>query len=526
MRLLVCTIFLFWIWVVSPLLAGLNETLPTYHWAYEYIDQLRLRGYFEDLFVLNKPYTRGEIARCLLKIKKGKINPQDVFLLERLYQEFTEEMAALTTKHRPNSFGFGTVLMPTLKKDTQTEMKSSGTYRAGAGFSIGDRLTVRTTVNFDDDLVRDPTYWGKKKWGKAGYSEQGYARIKLGRFRIRFGRDFMKWGSGRSGNLLISDYARPMDFFSMNARFEFLKLSYFIADLDRMWLPDSLAVKYKSDDARRYLAVHRLDLKLWRGRVNLGLSEAVLFGGPQRGLEFAYISPFITYYGVVENDRTGYANGGNGNLFASLDFDLFPGRNYELFGEILIDDLQVERTGPGDLEPPEWGLLLGCQIADPFQWKDITLRMEYVRITNRTYNTTARWEKFLNYNRPIGYFLGNDFDRWELNINRWFSKDLQIGLGFERIRRGEGRIEREFDMPWMNYTVEEGYSEPFPTGIVEKTNSGKIEILYQPSANWRAFLLAKYSDIKNTNNTQGVNDSGWFLKVGVWFEWEWTRSME
>jgi len=103
---------------------------------------------------------------------------------------------------------------------------------------------------------------------------------------------------------------------------------------------------------------------------------------------------------------------------------------------------------------------------------------------------------------------------------------LQIGLGFESIRKGEGRIEKEFDKPWMNYTVEEGYSEPFPTGIVEKTNTGKVEILYQPSANWRAFFLAKYSDIKNANNLSGITESGWFLRAGVWLEWDWIARME
>jgi len=528
MRPFVCISLLFLGWIVTPLYADLNETLPTYHWAYEYIDQLRVRGYFEDLFVLNTPYTRGEIARCLMKIKAGKTRPhqRDLFLINRLYQEFKEEMDALSIKKESNSFTFNTVLMPGIKKDLGAETKPSGSYRAGVGFSIGDRLTIRTTVNFDDELVRDPTYWGKKKWGKAGYSEQGYARLSLGRFRLRFGRDFIKWGSGKSGNLLFSDYARPMDFLSMSAGFEFLKLSYFIAELDRMQLPDSLVVRYKSHYARRYLAAHRLDLKLWRGRVNLGLSEAVLFGGPQRGLEFAYASPFITYFGVVENDRVGYLGGGSGNLFASLDFALFPVKNCELFGEILIDDLQVEKTGPGDLEPPEWGLLLGFQIADPLGWRNTNLWAEYVRITNRTYNTPSPWEKFLNCNRPIGYFLGNDFDRWEFNINHWLTEDLQVNLGLERIRRGEGRIEKEFDTPWLNYTVEEGYSEPFPTGVVERRTAGKIEILYQPSANWRAYLFAKYSDVRNVNNSLGVTDSGWFLKAGLWFEWEWVWGVQ
>ena len=26
--------------------AGVNETLPTYHWVYEHVEELRLRGFF------------------------------------------------------------------------------------------------------------------------------------------------------------------------------------------------------------------------------------------------------------------------------------------------------------------------------------------------------------------------------------------------------------------------------------------------------------------------------------------------
>jgi len=78
-------------------------------------------------------------------------------------------------------------------------------------------------------------------------------------------------------------------------------------------------------------------------------------------------------------------------------------------------------AGPGDLEPPEWGFLFGGQVADPFQWEGTNIWIEYIRITNRTYNADNSWEKFLNYNRSIGYFLGNDFDRWDVNIIHWFT---------------------------------------------------------------------------------------------------------
>ena len=47
--------------------ASIHETLPTWHWAYEYIDALRLRGGFEALYTMNRPYTRGNVAKSLIQ---------------------------------------------------------------------------------------------------------------------------------------------------------------------------------------------------------------------------------------------------------------------------------------------------------------------------------------------------------------------------------------------------------------------------------------------------------------------------
>lgn len=326
-------------------------------------------------------------------------------------------------------------------------------------------------------------------------------------------------GAGKNGVLLISDNSRPMDHFSFSFEYKFFKFSFFTSVLDPFEMADSLAIASRSNLAKRYLTAHRLDLKLFN-RLYFGITESVLYGGPERDFEMAFLNPFIFYHGVQLNDET------TGNTVGSVEFALYPWENWAFWGELLIDDIQLEKTGPGDLEPNEIGMTLGIQIADPLNLNGTNLWLEYTRITNRTYNTPNPWEKFLHRRKPIGYFLGNDFDQWEFNISRWFTKDLQISLGYERVRKGEGRIEKEWDAPWFNYTLEQGYSEPFPTGIVERTNSGKFEILYQPSADWRFYLFGRYSNIRNFNNSEGENDSQWIIKAGAWVEGEWVRNVQ
>jgi len=48
-------------------------------------------------------------------------------------------------------------------------------------------------------------------------------------------------------------------------------------------------------------------------------------------------------------------------------------------------------------------------------------------------------------------------------------------------RRGEGEPAVPWDQSWLAFTVEESYSEPFPTGILEREVSIGLEFLYEPS---------------------------------------------
>ena len=94
------------IYVVYILLIGFsvawaspNETLPTYHWAYEYIQALQDRGYCIDLLRLNLPYTRGDVARSLVSLNTILENrpSEDAVhrMMRRLMEEFEFEIGTL-----------------------------------------------------------------------------------------------------------------------------------------------------------------------------------------------------------------------------------------------------------------------------------------------------------------------------------------------------------------------------------------------------------------------------------------------
>jgi len=75
-------------------------------------------------------------------------------------------------------------------------------------------------------------------------------------------------------------------------------------------------------------------------------------------------------------------------------------------------------------------------------------------------------------------------------------------------------MDQPWDQPWMNYTVEQGYSEPFPTSVVEKTADISLEIRWLPSYNYYGFFKVNYQSIQNFDHTN-QNRQNLILTLGL-----------
>ncbi|MBN2090074.1 hypothetical protein JW964_10680 [candidate division KSB1 bacterium] len=491
-----------------------QQSLPVYHWAYQTIDELTIRGYFQNLFLLNKPYTRAQIANELNKIihqikNKEKIPDQtDQWRLTRLLQEFKNDLPESTKVNLEFELTGWQDLG--VKSDEQL---AKGVWWGKGVFSPTSNSALVTSIHLNQYLMDDPLYLGKEWRGFQVFTEQAYSRIQLGKWHLMIGRDFQKWGSGKDASLLISSASQPMDQISAQftqGRFNFNSL---FATLDLMPVPNAKKLGYATGQkANRYLVAHRLNIKFGT-RLQVGISEAAIFSGPDAPVELRFFNPFLPLYGEVVNSA-----GSSANMLGSIDWRYFPFKNFEFYGEFLIDDIQVEKTGPGDLEPNEIGTILGLSWAAPFSMNALTVGLEYTAITNRTYNTVASWEKFIHRNKPIGHFLGNDFDRLRLTTNCWLTRSVQININYERQRTGEGGINKPFDSPWENYTVEQGYSEPFPTGVVETSQLFDFIINYRPHPGWFIGMEAGYESIQNFQNLKGEAKDNYKILLKFWVD--------
>lgn len=521
-----CFIIIFLLLLVQLAITG--ETIPPYHWSWNYLDYLKSAGYLPELDMTNRPWTREEVAHALLEMDESALTDKpEIRRIQRILEtefkyeidhlqeepeivrKFTENLLDNYPSPELNTGVFGQALYG--NENTDFEEKSDfrlhprGLLRFGTGSEL--------YANFRIFKEAPPEYIGKEFRNLYAYLEQGYFSYRLPWIRIKLGRDFLQTGAGRTGQLLISDNSRPFDMYHLRIGTNTISFSFFGIQLNKRSISDSLQRTY-APNSNRFLNGHRVSFN-WRNKYFFNLSEVVVYGGPNAGWELAFINPLGIYYEVTSNGPSL-----NANFLYSLDWDLYLPYSTELYGEVLIDDIQVDKKTPGDLEPNEIGLLAGINWADPLKITGSLLNVEYVQVRNRTYNAPVNdWEKYLHRNQVIGYYLGNDFKLFRTGIEKWWRADLQSKIIFRNIRKGEGSVAGEFNTDYLNYTVKEGYDEPFPWGVVETQNQLGIQIFYRPHRLVNFTMEFAYNEFKNYQNVEGQSKSEVSFRMGLWLQW-------
>ena len=285
--------------------------------------------------------------------------------------------------------------------------------------------------------------------GIYGYTHLAYIEYSSKYIDIIYGRSFVEIGNGKFGNLLVSNYSRPFDQTQIKFKYRSFDLRSNVIQLESI------------GSSKRYLSIHTIGYSI--NNISVLAGEAVLLSGENRSFELQYFNPFMVWLPEQVNQSTG---SGNALLFGSIKYNYSP--SLSIWGELLIDDYQINNESKGDLEPNEIGFLGGVEKTGwPLPSSDLWL--EYTRITNRTYQTPDPSETYTHRGFSIGHYLGNDFDMIQLYYSQKnMSGKLKPYMSLAYLRDGANGLDTSWDEPWMDSTVtmDTGYSEPFPTGPI------------------------------------------------------------
>lgn len=338
------------------------------------------------------------------------------------------------------------------------DLRSHGyeTFQAGIVGQPLRTLFVYGHFVLDEEKAEDDNYTGKKWRGFAGDVEEAFIHFQNGSFGVTAGRFGSFWGL-RNSLVLTAD--RRLDGFGYSFRWGKLVISYRLARLDGLSPERDNVAAYEN----RFLAGHRFDFHFSR-RLQVGLFETVVFGGPGRTIDLFYLNPLIFFHGAQLNEHA------NDNTMVGCDFTFHLRPGCRLYGQLLVDDIQLDDKEQSDQEPDEWAVLVGGQTAAFLLPVDI--RLEYTRVSNWMFNQILPRNRYLFHDDPFGGVRGNDYDLSRLVVSRWWGKDFRMDGEVSYYRQGEGRVTARWSEPWLD--TEGAYTEKFPTGTVEKTFRGAL----------------------------------------------------
>ncbi len=509
-----------------------NYSIPVDSWTYSAIRDLQTGGYLLDLSPGFKPYRRLEVAQALQDLREkadtSKMTQTDKWLLEKLDREFSYEIRLLAAeKANPDTSLTGARFSEedflnlargyygTFKFSDNVEFRP--TLRTGFGFDFGNHFSMYTDATIDQTLKDDTLYTGSSKFGLDALHQQAYVQYSDRYLDITFGRDYLSWGYGDNGSPLVSTTAGAFDMISLLVKTHLVKFNWFVAQLNPMpeFTPDTNSympfqtIGVPDPMCNRYFTGSRFEFNFGE-KVFLGLYQAAVFGGPYASINFENINPMRLNYETAANNHMEISNN-----FLGADVSVFWPRGLNIYGQLMIDDWQVDHKTKGDLKPNLYAIQSGVRTTDvlrSFRISGTDVALQYTMAGNRVYDeyNWSSYQKLLLRNYPIADPYGDDFWNLDLSLSQWLSYEWKVTLELMHLEHGSSDIYSFYTMPWLTdpgVTVETGYHEPFPFGVIRETNLLRLDALYQPATYYYGSATLIYTHDRNAGYVSGLNRS-------------------
>lgn len=343
----------------------------------------------------------------------------------------------------------------------------------------------------DNRLNHDPEFPGRKDRKIAGRMEDGYASGQWKYGELFLGRMGRNWGPYTDVGLQLGNYAYTYDQLAGRIGTERFHLSSVLAKLDTyLDMPGSPSER----DFQRYFTIHRLAARLGgHGRFETAISEASVYGGPGRGIEFNLSNPFNIGLLSYRNE------GAEANFNLGWEAAWHSVRHGIYSAHLMVDDYQIDRgCSPICRKPSSTGLTLTAE-GVPVGLSllgDARGFASYTRISNLTYNNLTPYEHYTVYGVSLGRGF-SDYDEARIGLDLAVIPTAPLRLYAAHRRQGEG----DYRLPHPDPSTYNAVPE-FLSGVVMTVN--RIGLSGATTAPFMGSDVQVSGDI-GVNRTQNAN---------------------
>ena len=374
----------------SPLTAQeASPYLPLSHWSTPFIEHLIAAGRMADPSPLSRPFKVEQVVRALEAVDSNVVTGAEWAVVKQIRSDLTRHMRGPSSRIDIHA---ASAASSHARRDPLREAgPGHATFSGGAALTLyfGPVVLVSHPY-FDTRLKWDTDYFGKKDRVIAGRTAEAYVSAQWRFGELFFGSADRNWGPRITDGLLVSPNPYSYDQLAVRIGTDGVNLEGLITQLDD--LPDTTGATN-----HRYFIAHRFTVHP-PGTTTFSLWEGTIVAGPGRQLD-PWFANIFTLALVQQYDQNSQAN----NL---VGFDVTTRvKRTQLFGSVLLDDIQVDRSNARDKEPPSYGFTLGAQggIAR-YGWTAF-----YTQVANLTYRTPNPAEAVMR--RGVG--LGRNFSGYD-----------------------------------------------------------------------------------------------------------------
>lgn len=410
-----------------------------------------------DFFIFDQPFDK-----------------KDILLIKNKYFKFSDEKELkffLSPGISSNQKG----LSPNMYFDINTLLNSNDTY-------------IKFNTVFDKRLVSNESYHGDKHSFLTGYVKEAYFLSNIKNLEIFAGRIGRNFGILNERSMIFSNNPYPFDHYGFALSGTKINFSFYLSrlnDLDNSIDSEGVLIPIDSlATTKRFFSFQNFNLKL-SDDLQVGLSQSIVYGGPDASFEGAFINPVNFYYASQRNSLIQM------NGFWQLLLCWKYNQNNVFYFDFLVDDFIINNSkgyNDRDLYSDRLGLTLKLSNID-FISKNSLSSITYTMVSNYTYTTFRNFENYTFQNKGIG-FPYNSYEALKFNFSKFYNISTIYNLNLILSKKGSTSLFDVYSQGLSSFPINPvKYSFIFSGAISKKFFNNQLDIFYKFSNNMSSFNL-------------------------------------
>lgn len=483
--------------VAMPVFSQENQIIHLNNQVYRYVKLLQQRGHLAELNPTKLPYNRGEVIESLRTMEKEGLGSS-----ERFWVDSIEEELGYDNSENKNDFYLHGLFEPgidmnnTIGKEGIRPQADKAYFLPYAPLRLYmEKSGLAAQLGGSHNLFNYYDRRGESAQSRIYLrSEDFYVGYRNSFIFVYAGRYKHLWAPHGETSVLLGTNAHSFNNLDITLGNDRFKVTGFFGELENISENGSFEGFGARDGIQRYLALHRIDVKITE-KLRIGYFDGFLYSGKSVSPRLNYLVPTNFFHferaNNPDDDQFNYFFGGF--IWGQI------GKITTNF-QLMLDDIVINNPDPAIVEKPTFAITHSIYAAALFDNIDLGYESEF--ISYQTYNTDQAEGRYLYLNRGIAnQFTDYIFFKTYLNIHahQWV-RGLTITPSIQYLLQGEQEINQTFV----------GTFEPIDiilTGTEEKTSRFELASFYNPVPWFWLDSRLGYNYTNDINHIPGNTDS-------------------